>query len=392
MGPPMGTPGTAGFRKGQKSSAHAAETKAKKMGKNKKFESGLTPEFGNLGFSPSGMLFSPDLHVDAFGRTPFSSRKAGVVPIGFTPAFDRRVVSTPMSEISIASNLSPSVFASPNTIMNSRRLRSSGRTSDALNVLAEASARKAERSTDMAGLDDFDLSPSFGAHNYLDHEVLGSAESVRLERSKQSMQNASFTHFSDLSAVFSLDGPSPSPIRGGQSQGISPVTPNEFELNRAIFTSAMKRKRPMAEASSEVNSVFDPSVERLIFNISASASAVKSLNPNDSLISGHDISITAADITDVEGEASLSLSTIDALNSTAILPYNNASLRSSIETRSAMVNMLTTFLINSLRLSHLQFSQKKRRFDVVGKKIGSPGKNENAAMKALVSMRTSPSK
>lgn len=337
MGPPLGTPGTVGLRKGQKDSAHVAKAKAKKMGGNKKFESGLTPEFGNLMFSPSGMLFSPDLHVDAFGRTPFSSRKAGVVPIGFTPAFDRRAVSTPMSEISIASNLSPSVFASPNTMMNTRRLRSSGKKSDALTVLAEASAKKAERSADMAGLDDFELSPTFGAHNYLDNEVLGSAESARLDRSKQSMQNASFTHFSDLSAVFSLDGPSPSPIRGGTSHGISPVTPNEFELNRAIFNSAIKRKRPVVDANSDMNCVSDPAVERLVFNASATASAFKTIYPNESLISANDISITAADITDVEGEASLSLS-LDALNTTVVLPYNDASQRSSIETRSAMVH------------------------------------------------------
>ena len=208
MGPPLGTPGATaaatvhvkrhrGPNKGQRG-GHSSSSSS-----SSHFESGLTPDFNNLLmfspslFSPNGQIIDPMLSTfGTGGRTPFGSRTPGcaMLPVGFTPAgFDRQGrISTPMSDISIASNLSPSVFASPSTmaalIRSTRRKKNrsnsvvgggtggnggnNGGVMDALSVLAEASAKKMPReSVDAAALDDFELSPSFGAHNFLDADI-----------------------------------------------------------------------------------------------------------------------------------------------------------------------------------------------------------------------------
>ena len=271
---------------------------------------------------------------------------------------------------------------------------------NALQVLASESAKKRalERKLAMNSLDDFDLSPSFAGGG------LGvSVDEHVNENALGNSLNNSFANLSDMSAVFGMDGYSPSPIatvlQGNPNEvsfeGSQLGTLNEFDLGGCGtgFTS-VKRKRLVdnmtAYSSSDLS---EPAVERLIFanhgmppgscvkvrpermeideteeDYLAHLNRSQSFNTSSFIpvidqsvqISSHTDSMTDNDCT-ITNE-SLCTSVDDAGNTTAVLAYNSRQTSSQSSNCSGMPLTRTALkkrkyvLDGKIPKTHVEFS------------------------------------
>jgi len=212
MGPPVGTPSVSATKMAQLRAHHLQQQHQQQQGGGKHGQvTGLTPDIGGMIFSPNG-LRSPGLGalVEAAsplkstpsayiqgpfsGRTPFSLRKQTYIGTGLTPGHTESpgglnfsVTNTPLSEISISSDFSPSVFSPPRSGAH-RRLAMSGDERDLHYYGANANTGSELNRSDI-------LSPTTReALNVLADSCIASAEGVKALMAARDVYSSTANH------------------------------------------------------------------------------------------------------------------------------------------------------------------------------------------------------
>ena len=388
------------------------------------YNSGLTPSLNHLGISDASSpgLFSPSNENHRYN-----------IPMGFTPATHNRTSFTPLSDISMPSDFSPTLFSpsSLNDHNSSVTKCAPSSSSDALNVLAEASATK-DRNKRIDGIDKnnktfiaspfgFELSPSISG------DMERAREGFHSSGPKTTGMNPSFTGLSEISAVFSIESGSPIPkMMTTLSPNVTATNPSQsdYDINTVPNISSIKRKRHLASSVESIGSDMDS--ECVLINgvrMNEVISPVPTVSNTNELNESTDsiaIETTTTDEAQTETDADITLmdvSTSDEtttspinddgdLDTTVVLTYNKRTTR-GMEKKRRIQEGEKGATSKSTILEKNQSSTKK---DVpVGKQklvapaaIVSSGRKtrssrsqsvtENDALEALVAMKNSPVK
>ena len=350
--------------------------------------------------------------------------------MGFTPAANNRSSFTPLSDISMPSDFSPTLF-SPSYLnetfksnLSSKNAPSSS--SDPLIVLAEASATKdtSKRNeyidrnsrTFISSPFGFELSPSINGDIDRTRE-----EGFLSSGPKTTGVNPSFTGLSEMSAVFSIESGSPIPKLTTSSSPNITITDlsqsTDYDLNGVPNLNNIKRKRQVVSSIENIGSdmnlemSFEEKMDKEKLKAGSTLSSTKSLNDSIDSIAAD---TTTTDEAETEAETTLmDISTSEEITSpdqdldtTVVLGYNKRTTRGmekkrklqegkDINNKSSPSTATTKKQGKGLN-TRLQQKQAMVAEAVAaaknGRKTRSQSVKEDDALDALVAMKNSPMK